>query len=494
MDESRVDAELRLLVERYLDRMSSRPQRSPARARARRGHRRPHRRPARRRSRRDRHRRRARRGVARPVGGGGRRARHGVRYVAVELEARARRPALPRPRTGRRRTRERRRARHLDDAHRAPPHPCAADAAAAAADVTRRHGRARLGRAPCRRRAAGIGAHTARGAPPAASAQPHRGARAGPGAANRWPARRAARRGTASSRTTHGSSSRIARTAAGHGARMLTRTRVTELSGDGARRARRADRHRARRSGRGRWSTPPACGPTAWCPASGCAPRAAPTWCCAAACSGTCPPRSWHPCPGTAAASCSRCHKPTARCTVGLTDEPIDGPDPRRARAQRERDRLPARHHRRGLRAAVASCRRGRGVRRAAPAARRGRLHRRPVAAAHRARVARRCRHRRRRQAHDLPADGRARRRCRAATDRDRRPARAAPVDLPLVGATDRESLAALEAPKRLVRRYGTEALAVLDNARAHGLRRARAARADRRGRPASPRPSCCGD
>ncbi len=41
---------------------------------------------------------------------------------------------------------------------------------------------------------------------------------------------------------------------------------------------------------------------------------------------------------------------------------------------------------------------------------------------------------------------------------------------LPLVGATDRESLDALEAPKRLVRRYGTEALDVLDNARAHGL------------------------
>ena len=41
--------------------------------------------------------------------------------------------------------------------------------------------------------------------------------------------------------------------------------------------------------------------------------------------------------------------------------------------------------------------------------------------------------------------------------------------DLPLIGATDRESLDALEAPKRLVRRYGTEALAVLDNARAHG-------------------------
>jgi glycerol-3-phosphate dehydrogenase len=42
--------------------------------------------------------------------------------------------------------------------------------------------------------------------------------------------------------------------------------------------------------------------------------------------------------------------------------------------------------------------------------------------------------------------------------------------DLPLVGAADRTVLAALEAPERLVRRYGTEAFAVLHNARAHGF------------------------
>ena len=37
---------------------------------------------------------------------------------------------------------------------------------------------------------------------------------------------------------------------------------------------------------------------------------------------------------------------------------------------------------------------------------------------------------------------------------------------LPLLGAADREELALLEAPARLVRRYGTEAAAVLESAR----------------------------
>ena len=45
------------------------------------------------------------------------------------LQARARRPALPRQGPGRRRPRERRRARHPDGGHRPAPHPAAADAA-----------------------------------------------------------------------------------------------------------------------------------------------------------------------------------------------------------------------------------------------------------------------------------------------------------------------------------------------------------------------------
>ncbi len=42
--------------------------------------------------------------------------------------------------------------------------------------------------------------------------------------------------------------------------------------------------------------------------------------------------------------------------------------------------------------------------------------------------------------------------------------------DLPLVGAAPREVLAGLEAPTRLIRRHGTEALAVMEHGRAQGL------------------------
>ena len=50
----------------------------------------------------------------RAVGGGRRRPRPRLRHLAVELQAGARRAALPRQRAGRRRPRERRRARHPD--------------------------------------------------------------------------------------------------------------------------------------------------------------------------------------------------------------------------------------------------------------------------------------------------------------------------------------------------------------------------------------------
>ena len=70
-------------------------------------------------------------------------------------------------------------------------------------------------------------------------------------------------------------------------------------------------------------------------------------------------------------------------------------------------------------------------------------------------------------------------------------PARAAPRDLPLLGAAPRARLAELEEPARLVRRFGTDAALVLDNARAvSGLARRRAARADRRRASRSPSPS----
>ena len=70
----------------------------------------------------------ARRRLARAVGGRGRRARPRVRHVAVELQAGARRAALPRHGPGRGGPRERRGARPADDPHRPAPDPGAADA------------------------------------------------------------------------------------------------------------------------------------------------------------------------------------------------------------------------------------------------------------------------------------------------------------------------------------------------------------------------------
>src|SRR6478735_7831819 len=55
----------------------------------------------------------------RPDGARGRRARPGVRHVALVVQARARRPALPRAGTARHRPRERRRARHPHGGHSA---------------------------------------------------------------------------------------------------------------------------------------------------------------------------------------------------------------------------------------------------------------------------------------------------------------------------------------------------------------------------------------
>jgi glycerol-3-phosphate dehydrogenase len=46
---------------------------------------------------------------------------------------------------------------------------------------------------------------------------------------------------------------------------------------------------------------------------------------------------------------------------------------------------------------------------------------------------------------------------------------------LPLLGAASRDELAQIDAPERLVRRFGTEATLVVDNALTHGLTREQA-------------------
>ena len=64
---------------------------------------------------------------------------------------------------------------------------------------------------------------------------------------------------------------------------------------------------------------------------------------------------------------------------------------------------------------------------------------------------------------------------------------------LPLLGAADRARLESLDAPPRLVRRYGLEAPLVLENARAgHRTRRRGAAGPDRRRPPAHGSRSWC--
>ena len=106
----------------------SRHDRDPDHSRARRrAHRR---RRGRHRARRHRRRGRARRGHPGPLGARRRRPRPRVRHLALVVQARSRRAALPRLGPGRHRPRERRRARHPDGGHRAAPHPRDADPAA----------------------------------------------------------------------------------------------------------------------------------------------------------------------------------------------------------------------------------------------------------------------------------------------------------------------------------------------------------------------------
>ena len=142
-------------------------------------------------------------------------------------------------------------------------------------------------------------------------------------------------------------------------------------------------------------------------------------------------------------------------------------PRARRAGAERGRGRLPPRGRRRRLRHAPDPRRRRRCVRRAAAPAggRRDRRHLRPVAAPRDPHLADRGDHGRRRQAHDLPADGR-----RTPSTRwpapSPTPAPAAPRRCPLLGAAAPDELRRSTAPARLVRRFGTDADLVLATAR----------------------------
>ena len=141
----------------------------------------------------------------------------------------------------------------------------------------------------------------------------------------------------------------IARTAASYGAHVRTRARVLSRRPAPASTLRdelhRRDPHR---HARGRSSTRPASGPATSSTRSRCGPAAAPTWCCAPT---TLPglARRGHRAGARArpTASCWCSPSPTARSTSASPTSRSTGDDPRRARADRGRDRLPARRGRR---------------------------------------------------------------------------------------------------------------------------------------------------
>ena len=297
-------------------------------------HPRPGRRPDRGRRRRDRprhhrRRRRPRRGHPRPVGAGRRRPRPRVRHVALVLQARARRPALPRHRPGRRRPRERRRARHPHGRHRAAPHPRAADARAVQLQRLRRAGR----RHP-RRRCSPATCCAAVPAPAPDTLPKPRHLSATEALALAPSLRPAGLRGAmlgwdgqleddARLVTT------VARTAASYGAHVRTRARVALRDrhlGAAARRAHRRASSTCR--ARGRSSTPPACGPATSSRRSTCGPAAAPTWCCASPRVPGLQVAVFAPVPGETNRFVLVLPQPDGTLYVGLTDEPADGPIP----------------------------------------------------------------------------------------------------------------------------------------------------------------------
>ena len=217
-----------------------------------------------------------------------------------------------------------------------------------------------LNDAVAKRQAAVIRGGTARRRP-AAPRRPHqhghpapaapdlgdRGAPAGAAAAHAPGCAARCSAGTASSRTTPGWSTTVARTAASYGAHVRTRARVLSATGTSVRAARRAHRRDATTSPPARSSTRPASGPATWSTRSRCAPAAAPTWCCARSRMPGLRVAVFAPVPGddqpvragAAPARRHRLRRPHRRAGRRA--------DPRRARADRARDRLPARRGRR---------------------------------------------------------------------------------------------------------------------------------------------------
>ena len=381
-----------------------------------------------------------------------RRPRPGFRYVALVLQARARRAALPRQRPGRRRPRECRRARHPDGGHR--PHLTHAlpflipldDASPGVA------GRRPPGRAARPATCSGRRPHLARD-PPAPA----------PDLGDREPQLRPPLRGRRSA------------------AAMLSLGRP-------ARGRRPAGR---RRSPAPRRASAPTSAPA---PASSAPP--APAASCATSSPATThdvsaravvnaagvwagdlvdedvrlQPEPRHPpgrcaarrCPGLRvaliAAGARRARnrfvlvlpQPDGTVYVGLTDEAVDGAVPDVPEPTRGRDRLPARRRRRRLRAAAAPrptwSAPTPGCARCCDA---DGAHRRPVPPARRAHLADRRGHGGRRQAHDVPPDGRGRRRRRRRPTPASTPARARTARLPLARRRLRAGAGPARAPRR---------------------------------------------
>ena len=209
----------------------------PSRRDARRGPRprlRRHRRRAGRRPRRHRRRGGARRRLPRTVGAGRRRPRPRLRHLPLELQAGARRAALPRQGSGRGGARERRGARDPHDPHRSPPHP--RDAHGGAADRRRPPPPGRCW--PCRASAPATPCAPPP-APPAACCPGPRRLSAGATRALVPPVRTHGLRGGLLSHDGQLEDDArlvvaIARTAAAYGARVVTHARALDVSADGA--------------------------------------------------------------------------------------------------------------------------------------------------------------------------------------------------------------------------------------------------------------------
>ena len=196
-----------------------------------------------------------------------------------------------------------------------------------------------------------------------------------------------------------------------------------------------------------RSSTRPACGPATWSRRSRCDPAAAPTWCCAPTPLPGLRTAVTAPVPGSTSRFVMVLPQPDGTVYVGLTDEPVDGPVP---------DVPEPTEPEIGFLLDVVSAAFAHDLRRSdvvgAFAGLRPLLDdaggggdRRPLAAARRAHVAQRRGHRGRRQAHDLPADGRGRRRPGRSPSGGSTPTRCRTRTLPLTGAAPRPELARLE-------------------------------------------------